>query len=71
MGRGEDWEARWKVRPVLIETFADAKVHAGTSYRAAGWECLGKTSGRRADAGPKDVYVKTLGDDALSVLRGA
>ncbi len=65
----EDWEARWKVRPALIETFVDGSLHEGTIYVAAGWEKIGQSSGRRG-SGPKDLHVKELQGDARAVLRG-
>jgi hypothetical protein len=43
---GDDWEARWGFRPWLLETFVDPARFRGTCYRAAGWTCLGTTSGR-------------------------
>ena len=39
------WEAKWKYRPLLAETFCDIERTAGTCYRAAGWR---RSAGRRA-----------------------
>ena len=41
-----DWIARYGYSPVAIETFVDSHRFFGTSYRAAGWLCLGETTGR-------------------------
>jgi transposase len=46
----DDWEARYKYRPVLIETFVEKKRFNGTCYKAANWIWVGTTKGRgRAD----------------------
>ena len=37
------WERQWGYRPLLAETFCDIERSAGTCYRAAGWEEVGKT----------------------------
>ena len=54
----QDWQQRYRTKPVLVETFVDAQRFRGTCYRAANWQCIGQTRGR-ADAGRtrKDVYV--------------
>ncbi len=46
----DDWEARYKYRPVLIETFVKKKRFNGICYKAANWIWVGTTKGRgRAD----------------------
>ena len=67
---GEEWEGAYGYRPVLIETFVDATRFQGTSYRAANWIHLGRTTGRgkldRHHAGGipvKDVYCYPLTRD--------
>ncbi len=40
-----DWKRRYGVEPWLLETFVDARRFAGTSYRAAGWHAVGRSSG--------------------------
>ena len=40
-----DWHARYGVAPWLLETFVDPRRFAGTTYRAAGWQAVGKSSG--------------------------
>jgi len=41
-----DWQARYDVTPVLVETFVDSTRYRGTCYRAANWIHLGQTQGR-------------------------
>ncbi len=41
-----DWQARYQVTPVLLETFVDTNRYRGTVYRAANWREVGFTSGR-------------------------
>jgi hypothetical protein len=55
----EDWEQRYGVRPVLVETFVDPKQYKGTCYRAANWRAVGQTSGRR-DGIAKTIFIYPL-----------
>lgn len=64
---GEDWQARWGYRPVLVETFVDPARYRGTCYQASGWELVGKTTGeglarpgRQYQTTVKLVYVRPL-----------
>jgi len=41
----KDWQARYGVEPWLLETFVDLRRFVGTTYRAAGWQAVGSTSG--------------------------
>lgn len=41
-----DWHARYAYRPLALESFVDSHRFFGTSYSAAGWLCLGETTGR-------------------------
>lgn len=41
-----DWQARYGVEPVLIETLVDPARYRGTCYRAANWMEVGMTQGR-------------------------
>lgn len=71
----DDWEALYAVRPVLLETFVDPEEYRGTSYRAANWIALGKTTGRgRQDEGdltrPKEVFALPLQADFREILGG-
>lgn len=40
------WQARYRYRPVLLETFVEKQRFAGTCYKAANWICVGQTQGR-------------------------
>ena len=42
----DDWELRYRVRPVLVESFVDSEKFEGTCYKASNWQLLGKTQGR-------------------------
>jgi hypothetical protein len=50
----DDWQARYAYRPVLMETFVEKDRFEGTSYKAAGWICVGQTQGR----GKLDVHYE-------------
>ncbi len=69
-----DWEARHGVRPVLLETCVEASRPA-TSYRAAGWKCVGRTAGRPpgsvAATEPKNVLLLGLAGGWAETLRRA
>lgn len=68
----QDWQARYGVCPVLLETLVDPARYRGTCYRAANWIALGPTSGRgrmdragqRHGVAPKEVLVYPLTPDA-------
>ncbi len=76
-----DWLEHWGFEPVLLETFVDPRHHAGTCYRAAGWQLLGQTSGRGLarpglsyQSTPRQVWVKPLcadSRDRLSAVTGS
>ena len=72
-----DWQARYAVAPVLVETFVDSTRYRGTCYRAANWRALGQTQGRgrqdRAHAASgtsKDIWVYPLHTGWQSILQG-
>jgi hypothetical protein len=63
----EDWQSRYGHPVWLVESFVDTKRFAGTAYKAAGWLCLGQTTGRtRQDrqrtiqTSSKAVWVRPL-----------
>ncbi len=63
----DDWEERWGYRPLLMETFVDPEFYNGVCYRAAGWECLGRTTGegllrpgKQYKTTQKLIFVKPL-----------
>ena len=58
-----DWSSHYGTEPVAVETFVDPQRYCGTSYRAANWVKVGKTSGRRAaqkGGGAKDIFFYPL-----------
>jgi len=57
-----DWQSRYGHRVWLLETFVELERFAGASYRAAGWICLGQTSGRTRQDPQRTVHnpVKAL-----------
>jgi hypothetical protein len=62
-----DWQARYGVEPVLLETLVDAARYRGVCYRAANWIEVGTTQGRgRMDrwrstpAVPKQIFLYPL-----------
>ena len=70
-----DWQHRWGFIPLLLETFVDPAQFAGTCYRAAGWELLGKTSGcglarpgKHYSSTPRLVLIKPLHEDCCHLL---
>ena len=67
-----DWHAKYGTTPVLAYTYVGPG-HAGTSYRAAGWQrCAEATSGTPPGAdgpGPqRSVWMKPLAPDWRQVL---
>lgn len=73
-----DWEQKYHRRPLLLETFVDARRSPGTCYRAANWLHLGSSQGRgkldrdHTQALPvKDIFVYPLHRQARERLRAA
>lgn len=72
---GDDWQARWGYRPLLLETFVDPARFRGSCYRAAGWALLGRTTGeglvrpgKRYQTSPKLIFAKPLQADFRALL---
>lgn len=62
-----DWQTRYGITPVLLETFVDRAHYHGTCYRAANWTPIGQTQGRgrqdrrhTASVSVKDILVYPL-----------
>ncbi len=55
----EDWEQRYGIRPMLVETFVDPNRFAGTCYKASNWTSVGETAGRR-DGRRKKIFLYPL-----------
>ena len=74
-----DWEERYRVRPLLLETLVDSGRFSGTCYRAANWITVGQTTGRgrndskhlRHGESPKTVFLFPLTKDAVRRLQQA
>jgi hypothetical protein len=72
----DDWEKRYNIRPVLMESFVQKDRFAGTCYKAANWTNVGETKGR-GKLGPagkisvpiKDVWVYPLDKKFRSLLK--
>ena len=41
----QDWQAYYRTRPLLLETFVNKDRFTGASYKAANWICVGETNG--------------------------
>jgi hypothetical protein len=55
----DNWEERYAIRPVLVETFVDPRWFSGTCYKAANWNYVGDTAGRR-DGIAKKIFLRPL-----------
>ena len=71
----DDWENRYALRPVLLETFCESLRFEGICYRAANWMKVGMTQGRgkldvrKERALPvKDIWLKPLRRDWKRLL---
>lgn len=70
----DDWAVQHAYRPVLVETFVDLTRFKATCYRAANWQYLGLTQGRKAGRNnpgksQKGVYVYPLIRQCRTLLR--
>lgn len=73
----EDWQRRFGHPVLLAETFVDPQRFAGTCYRSANWQALGRTQGFERcgqdfyldTRHPKELWVCPLGPQALDQLR--
>jgi len=72
-----DWQARYGVTPVLVESFTDPARHLGTCYRAANFIHVGQTTGRgrqdrkrTAKLAAKDIWLYPLARHWRQALGG-
>jgi len=72
---GEDWQKRYKYKPVLLETFVEKIRFSGTCYKAANWKLVGTTKGRgkkdrfkKASLPKKDIFMYPLQKDFKTML---
>ena len=58
----DDWEEKYNIRPVLLESFVEKNKFTGTCYRAANWQLCGETKGRGklGPSGKVSVPVKYI-----------
>jgi len=71
-----DWQATWHHPIWIVETFVDPQRFTGTSYKAAGWQPLGLTSGFGRHGSdyylehgqPKQLWVRELEPKARARL---
>ena len=75
-GLGDDWQARYGYRPVLVETFVERPRFQGACYRAANWQVIALSSGRgrqdrghQGGRGQKLYLVYPLQKDFRAVLQ--
>lgn len=72
----DDWKKRFGIPLLMLETFVDPTRFAGTIYRAANWELVGKTKGfQRTRSGysktkknPKLVFTQILQRNSRTLL---
>ncbi len=71
-----DWEKKYNIRPVLLESFVQKNRFTGTCYKAANWIKLGQTKGRGKLGPPgkisvpiKDIWVYPLDKKFRSILK--
>ena len=71
----DDWNARYSIVPLLIETYVNQEKFRGTCYQAANWSRIGSTKGRgrmdraHAQLGEiKDVYALALTKNFREIL---
>ncbi|MBC8438330.1 MAG: DUF4338 domain-containing protein [Deltaproteobacteria bacterium] len=72
----DDWGEKYKIRPVLLETFVQKDRYKGTCYKAANWRNVGQTKGRGKLGPPgkisvpiKDVWLYPLNKHFKSLLK--
>lgn len=67
-----DWENRYGIRPLLVESFVDSSRFTGTCYQAANWHYVGETSGRlrigNGHCPAKRIYILPLAPHADKML---
>ncbi|MHC1728263.1 MAG: Druantia anti-phage system protein DruA [Syntrophobacteraceae bacterium] len=72
-----DWDARYAIKPVLLETFVERERFSGTCYKAANWVEVGRTvgyslHGREVRRGqpPRSVFLLPLHRRFRDILCG-
>ena len=75
----QDWQQTYGHPIAAVESFVDSQIFRGTAYKASNWTLLGKTDGFKRVAEdfyvqhdrPKQLWVKSLVDDAPALLSSA
>ena len=63
-----DWQARYQLRPLLMESFVDPARFRASSYRAANWLHVGDTAGHKGKS-RKQLWLMPLTRNARIQLR--
>lgn len=58
----QDWQERYGVKPVLVETYVERSTQTGVSLSAANWRRLGSSQGRGRSSPSVHVRPKSLKD---------
>ena len=71
----EDWNNKYNIEPLLVETFVDLKRYNGTCYQAANWILLGKTKGYtkqgkgyKYHGNKKGIYIYPLNKNFREII---
>jgi len=71
----EDWQQRYKYKPVVLETFVEKNRFSGACYKAANWKLVGSTKGRgkkdrfkQASLPKKDIFMYPLEKNFQTML---
>ena len=61
-GLPDEWQEKYNIRPVLLESFVQKDQFSGTCYKAANWINVGQTKGRGklGPAGKISVPIKDI-----------
>ena len=71
----QDWQNRYSVEPVLVETFVDRSCFTGRCFAAANWLRIGSSTGRgrlgasTASLSLKDIWLYPLQPKARQILQ--
>ncbi len=71
----QDWRERYRVEPLLVETFVDRSAFHGRCFAAANWRRVGHSTGRGRLGAPvpakslKDIWVYSLAPEARRQLQ--
>jgi hypothetical protein len=73
-----DWQQRYGITPVLLETFVENARFRGTCYKAADWQYVGQSGGRgrqdrshRKTTALKSIWIKPLDPHWKELLQAA